>query len=195
MKITVIIHSKKKREQLEEYNVEGHIVIGDREIPFDAALTNGRSECDIQFDDMSLPDEMTDEQMEKVWKLIEDSVKESPYPFAGNTIEIGVGNERYGHEIEIGGNANATCLKGYVQRNISFEGLKELFGEGEYGGGGKVQHEWVIQIDGVLCTIYDWKISGDVESNTSWNIGGHKAEAADKVNEVVLEYLKEKGKA
>lgn len=54
-------------------------------------------------------------------------------------------------------------------------------------GDGKVQKEWVVEFNGTLFTIYDWKTYSVYETtNTldSWSVGG-KSSAGD-----LIEYLK-----
>ena len=96
----------------------------------------------------------------------------------------------FGFEIESAEDSNeGSCLQGYITRNVSFETLKKLFGEGIEGDGGKVQWEWLVRIDGVFCTIYDWKSESPIEEQAFWNIGGKSEEAADKVNAVIQAYF------
>ena len=100
----------------------------------------------------------------------------------------------FGFEIESAEDSNeGSCLQGYITRNVSFETLKKLFGEGIEGDGGKVQWEWLVRIDGVFCTIYDWKTCVAPEENTSWNIGGGSKHSAEKVNAVIQAYFDNKG--
>jgi hypothetical protein len=74
---------------------------------------------------------------------------------------------------------DGTSLIGYI--NADYDRLTEVFGKPEYCGDDKSQVEWCVLIDGVVCTIYDWKISGSYKYNTRWNIGGKSQEAKDKV--------------
>jgi hypothetical protein len=74
---------------------------------------------------------------------------------------------------------DGTSLIGYI--NADYDRLAEVFGKPEYCGNDKSQVGWNVIIDGVVCTIYDWKISGSYRYNTCWNICGKTNEAKDKI--------------
>lgn len=78
-------------------------------------------------------------------------------------------------------NANMTCLQGYV--TVSYDRLVSLFGEPILGGSeDKVQAEWLIESNGVVATIYDWKRYGQSpQNNTDWHVGGHSKESVKLV--------------
>ena len=55
-------------------------------------------------------------------------------------------------------NTNGTSLKGYL--NATYRDLVNVLGEPtfpEESGDGKVQVEWVVEFEGEIFTIYDWK--------------------------------------
>jgi hypothetical protein len=51
--------------------------------------------------------------------------------------------------------AGGTCLQGYIV--TTYKDLVSVFGEPTFEEGDKVTAEWNVKIDGVVCTIYDWK--------------------------------------
>jgi len=64
-------------------------------------------------------------------------------------------------------------------KDADYKLLKALFGQPDtdyQSGDGKIRKHWTISIDGVVCTIYDWK-QGRRYSNTplkysTWSVGG-----------------------
>lgn len=72
---------------------------------------------------------------------------------------------------------NGCSLKDYLGP-VGYWDLKAVLGEptfNEASGDGKVQKEWVVEHDGNVFTIYDWKTYDErytVESLDRWNIGG-----------------------
>lgn len=80
-----------------------------------------------------------------------------------------------------------TSLSGYI--DATYDELVAAFGLPESGDGYKTKADWRVVIDGWAVTVYDWKIDGSpVESNTEWNVGGHRG--AEDV-EAVLDALAE----
>ncbi len=87
--------------------------------------------------------------------------------------------------------ANGTCLQGYV--DVSYDRLVEVFGEPSDGDGYKVDAEWVLKIDGIICTIYNYKdgknyLGSDgmtVKDIRDWYIGGFNKDAVTKVQEAL----------
>jgi hypothetical protein len=93
----------------------------------------------------------------------------------------------YGNETNA---VDGTSFKGYIKATRSQ--LESVFGKPSYetpSGDDKVTTEWVVEIDGTLATIYDWKRyelgTPDSDELIYWNIGGKKYEAAEKVAEVI----------
>jgi len=75
--------------------------------------------------------------------------------------------------------AIGTGLAGYME--ISYEHLVQLFGQPNVvhpdtgpSGDGKVKAEWVMSIDGIIFTIYDYKSDLDPADHTDWHIGSKK---------------------
>lgn len=72
---------------------------------------------------------------------------------------------------------NGCSLKDYLSP-VSYWDLKNVLGEPTFSkesGDGKVQKEWVVEHDGNVFTIYDWKTYNEqytVEVLDRWNIGG-----------------------
>ena len=70
-----------------------------------------------------------------------------------------------------------TGLKDYLGP-VSYWDLKAVLGEptfSEESGDGKIQKEWVVEYNGNVFTIYDWKTYDErytVESLDRWHIGG-----------------------
>lgn len=81
--------------------------------------------------------------------------------------------------------AVGSSLKGYIQTTRS--NIETIFGAPTWTNGGedKVTTEWVVEVDGVTATIYDWKRyeqgAPAMDELIYWNIGGHTSEATDKV--------------
>ena len=55
--------------------------------------------------------------------------------------------------------ASGTSLVGYIK--TTYDELVSKFGKPNYGpsGDAKVRSEWILEVDGEVCTIYDWKVS------------------------------------
>jgi hypothetical protein len=91
-------------------------------------------------------------------------------------------------------NVNGTHLQGTIECSIHI--LDELFGEGGYGDGYKVDCEWEIEFeDGTVATIYNWKNGQnycginciDMVDNTDWHVGGHNEKALLYVRKLVTD--------
>ena len=72
-----------------------------------------------------------------------------------------------------------TCGQGSLEAD--YADIKRCFGKPDddyYSGDGKIRKHWTISIDGVLCTIYDWKQGGTDGyryvplKRTRWSVGG-----------------------
>lgn len=83
--------------------------------------------------------------------------------------------------------AHGTSLQGYI--NGTYSQLLEVLGKPTYeetSGDGKVNFEWVIEFNGEIFTVYDWKtFSREYTENelTEFNVGGTTS-AADFIQEV-----------
>jgi hypothetical protein len=66
-----------------------------------------------------------------------------------------------------------TSLQGQIT-DTSYNELRHCFGEPHYSDmtNDQVTKEWVITIEGVVCTIYDWRRGRTPLKDTAWNIGG-----------------------
>jgi hypothetical protein len=87
--------------------------------------------------------------------------------------------------------ANSTSLKGYIK--TTYNKLLELFGEPNAGptGDGKVNIEWILENDeGLVATIYDWKLDRDLrlapDEEYQWHIGGHKSAVVKELNDIIM---------
>jgi len=90
-------------------------------------------------------------------------------------------------------NVSGTSLQGNVFANYSE--LLEAFGPPNHcsdvcyeDGGGKVNCEWDLIIDGEPVTIYDWKEGKKYTKVTDWHVGGHDKHAHAKVKEALKCY-------
>lgn len=87
-------------------------------------------------------------------------------------------------------NAAGSSLVGYLE-DVTRSELEQTFGSPHEiqpdEGDGKVTTEWVITIDGVLATIYDWKRSQapGMDERITWHIGGFTSRVADTVNAII----------
>jgi len=76
----------------------------------------------------------------------------------------------------------STRLQGHI--DITFQELNKVLGEPIRDVDDKTQAEWVIECNGIICTIYDWKVAGNVEYNSNWNIGGANDRAVSVIREI-----------
>lgn len=95
--------------------------------------------------------------------------------------------------IERADNASGTSLQGVI--TASFDFLCKVFGpptetsEHSYlDGGGKVNCEWDLYIDGEIVTIYAWKQGVKYTKVTEWHVGGQNKMAEKLVREAILLY-------
>ena len=85
--------------------------------------------------------------------------------------------------------ATGTSLKGHVQTTLAE--LTEVFGEPTYdepSGDGKVNTEWVLTIDDVLVTIYDWKTCETPTGLYDWHVGGYDSSAEQLVQDCIEQH-------
>lgn len=78
--------------------------------------------------------------------------------------------------------ANGTCLQGNVA--TKFDNLTKAFGPPilPNSADGKVICEWVLEFeDGIIATIYCWKVNKVPMDEYNWHIGGHSEKAVDRV--------------
>lgn len=84
-----------------------------------------------------------------------------------------------------------SSLSGYVEATL-YE-LTQAFGEPTYANEDldeKVQTEWVLRINGVLATIYNWKTGSTPTGQYRWHVGGFGAGEVELVQEAVDTYRK-----
>ena len=84
---------------------------------------------------------------------------------------------------------------------VDYATLKKVFGKPSInngnGKGSKIRKEWIISIDGVVCTIYDWKQGYDYTKpkggmplkRTRWSVGGSHPISRRLVQGVIDDYL------
>jgi hypothetical protein len=78
--------------------------------------------------------------------------------------------------------ANMTCLQGFV--NTTYDHIVSVLGK-PIGSGDKTTAEWIINFNGTVATIYDYKEKSTPKQLHDWHIGGHN----DKVIELVGQLL------
>jgi hypothetical protein len=84
---------------------------------------------------------------------------------------------------------------------VDYATLKKIFGkpsvDNKNGRGCKIRKEWIISIDGVVCTIYDWKQGYDYTKpkggmplkHTNWSVGGSHRISFRLVQGVIDSYV------
>ncbi len=84
---------------------------------------------------------------------------------------------------------------------VDYVTLKKVFGKPSLnngnGKGSKIRKEWIISIDGVVCTIYDWKQGYDYTKpkggmplkETRWSVGGSHRISFRLVQGVIDSYV------
>jgi hypothetical protein len=84
--------------------------------------------------------------------------------------------------------ANGTCGQGTIE--TTYKELKAVFGQPTGGSAdGKVRKSWCFHIDGIVCTIYDWKTKGrTLKSITRWNVGGSSRLSYHLVRMAIMDY-------
>ena len=84
--------------------------------------------------------------------------------------------------------ANGTCGQGTIE--TTYKELKAVFGQPTGGSAdGKVRKSWCFHIDGIVCTIYDWKTGRTpLKSITRWNVGGSSKLSYHFVRMAIMEY-------
>ena len=75
---------------------------------------------------------------------------------------------------------NGTYLQGHIE--TTYRELVDRFGEPtfeNYDPREKVNAEWVLEIDGKIVTIYNWKTGRVPMGKHNWHGGGHDSSALD----------------
>jgi len=91
------------------------------------------------------------------------------------------------------------CGQGKIRADYAT--LKKVFGKPSIDNGsgdGKIRKEWIISIDGVVCTIYDWKQGKQYRGyrplkDAEWSVGGSHPISRRLVQGVIDAYMIEKG--
>jgi len=91
------------------------------------------------------------------------------------------------------------CGQGKIRADYAT--LKKVFGKpsiDDGSGDGKIRKEWIISIDGVVCTIYDWKQGKQYRGyrplkDAEWSVGGSHPISRRLVQGVIDAYMIEKG--
>lgn len=94
-----------------------------------------------------------------------------------------------------------TCGQGSL--DVNYKILKDIFGKSDddyCSGDNKIRKHWTISIDGVVCTIYDWK-QGRKYANHAyvplkyarWSVGGSHPISRRLVQGVIDEYIRKSG--
>lgn len=89
---------------------------------------------------------------------------------------------------------NGTSLVGYL-KGFTFDNLVNVLGQptfDEPSGDDKVQVEWVVEYDGEVYTVYDWKTYNrefTLNNLTEWNVGG-KSKATTFIAELTRKLLR-----
>ena len=91
--------------------------------------------------------------------------------------------------------------RGQGNLRVNYTTLKKIFGKPSINNGNgkscKIRKEWLISIDGVVCTIYDWKQGYDYTKpkggmplkRTRWSVGGSHPISRRLVQGVIDDYL------
>ena len=97
--------------------------------------------------------------------------------------------------------ANCMGTSGQGNLRVNYTTLKKIFGKPSINNGNgkssKIRKEWIISIDGVVCTIYDWKQGYDYTKpkggmplkRTRWSVGGSHPISRRLVQGVIDDYL------
>ena len=84
-----------------------------------------------------------------------------------------------------------SSLSGYVEATL-YE-LTQVFGAPTYRNEDldeKVQTEWVLRINGVIATVYNWKTGSTPAGQYRWHVGGFGKGEVELVQEAVDAYRK-----
>lgn len=81
--------------------------------------------------------------------------------------------------------ANGTSLRGYIY--TTYDNIVEHFGEPEHTSG-KTNVEWLIEFDdGLVATLYDWKLNTCPKKDYNWHIGAHKGIVVNRLADILGE--------
>ena len=83
-------------------------------------------------------------------------------------------------------NPTGSSLQGYVRTTLAE--LTEVFGEPTYRNPDhydKVNTEWVLLINGVLVTVYNWKTGTTPTDMYDWHVGGKDNRSEELVHDCI----------
>ena len=84
------------------------------------------------------------------------------------------------------GNPDCAFMTSYVGEVVTtYARLVEVFGQPHFTGGDKVNSEWIIDFNGDIATIYDWKMPETPTDDYNWHIGGHNRKVVALVEALV----------
>ena len=89
--------------------------------------------------------------------------------------------------------ANGTCGQGEIR--TTYKELKAVFGQPTSGSAdGKIRKSWCFHIDGIVCTIYDWKTGRTALSRIRhWSVGGSSPLSIKLIRLAILEHRLKNG--
>jgi len=90
--------------------------------------------------------------------------------------------------------AYGTCGQGTIE--TTYGELKRVFGQPHSDGSadGKTRKEWCFHIDGIVCTIYDWKTGRKALSRIRhWSVGGSSPLSIKLIRLAILEHRIKEG--
>ena len=80
--------------------------------------------------------------------------------------------------------ANGTSLQGYIQ--TTFDKLVELLGEPLKGSDDcKTTAEWIVEVEGQVATIYDWKLQSTPKDLYNWHVGGRSLQVIEHLSKAL----------
>ena len=75
----------------------------------------------------------------------------------------------------------------------TYNQIEDIFGKPNFdqSGDNKVTYEWNIDVDGEVCTIYDWKEyrKFDNDEKIEWHIGGYNKTSENKLKDYIEDKL------
>lgn len=80
---------------------------------------------------------------------------------------------------------NGTSLQGYVK--ATFAELVSAFGQPEINPSDKVIHQWALNIEGVICSIYDYKDHLNTGKPEEWHVGSKQKVAVRLIEQILAE--------
>jgi hypothetical protein len=76
--------------------------------------------------------------------------------------------------------ANGSCLQGYIE--TTYDNIVEHLGAPVWTRGGKTNAQWIVEFeDGLIATLYDWKLNACPKGLYKWHVGGHKGDVVSRL--------------